>query len=45
MAKRMGAKFSFGSNNFDDRPHDMSRCISAIEKYGLTTECLYVPGE
>lgn len=43
MAKQMGAKFSFGSNNFDDQHHDMSRCYEAIEKYGLDKNNLYVP--
>ncbi len=44
LAKKMGAKFSFGSNNFDDRPHNMARCLGAIEKYGLTKDDMYVPG-
>ena len=44
MAKAMGAKFTFGSNNFDDRPHDMSRCLNAIDKYGLKKADMYVPG-
>ncbi|TWU42430.1 DUF1080 domain-containing protein [Novipirellula artificiosorum] len=44
MAKSMGAKFSFGSNNFDDVPHDMTRCLEAITKYGLTKKDMYVPG-
>jgi hypothetical protein len=43
MAKKMGAKFTFGSNNFDDKPHDMTRCLEAIEKYGLTKADMYVP--
>lgn len=44
MAKEMGAKFSFGSNNFDDQHHDMSRCLEAIKKYELTKDDIYVPG-
>ena len=44
MAKKMGAKFTFGSNNFDDKPIDMTRCIEAIDCYGLTKSDLYVPG-
>jgi hypothetical protein len=44
MAKRMGAKFTFGSNNFDDQPIDMSRCLEAIKEYGLSKEDMYVPG-
>ncbi len=43
MAKQMGAKFSFGSNNFDDRHIDMSRCVEAIAQYGLTKSDMYVP--
>ena len=43
MARQMGARFSFGSNNFDDRPHDMARCLDAIQKYGLNKDNLYVP--
>jgi len=44
MAKRMGAKFTFGTNNHDDRPIDMSRYVEAIDRYGLTKDDLYVPG-
>ncbi len=43
MAKSMGAKFTFGSNNFDDKPINMQRCLEAIARYGLTAEDLYVP--
>ena len=43
MAKKMGAKFSFGTNNFKDNPIDMSRCYNAIEKYGLKKKDMYVP--
>lgn len=43
MAKQMGAKFSFGSNNFDDRPIDMSRCLEAVDQYGLEKKDMYVP--
>lgn len=43
MAKEMGAKFSFGTNNFDDKPIDMSRCFEAIERYGLQKKDIYVP--
>ena len=43
MAKEMGAKFSFGSNNFDDRPIDMTRCFEAIVRYGLTKADMVVP--
>lgn len=30
LAKEMGAKFSFGTNNFDPRPKDLSRWLEAI---------------
>jgi len=43
MAKQMGAKFSFGSNNFDDKPIDMSRYFQAIDRYQLTKADMYVP--
>jgi len=43
MAKKMGAKFTFGSNNFDDKPIDMTRCLEAIERCGLTKDDMYVP--
>jgi hypothetical protein len=43
MAKQMGAKFTFGSNNFDDQPIDMTRCLEAIQRYGLTKQDMYVP--
>ena len=43
MAKKMGAKFTFGSNNFDDKPHDMTRCFESIEQYDLTKADMYVP--
>jgi hypothetical protein len=43
MAKKMGAKFTFGSNNFDDRPIDMTRCFEAIDRYGLEESDMYVP--
>ncbi len=31
LAKGMGAKFSFGTNNFDDKAKDLSRWFAAIE--------------
>ena len=43
MARRMGAKFTFGSNNFNDKPIDMSRCLEAIGEYGLSKKDMYVP--
>ncbi|TWT72326.1 DUF1080 domain-containing protein [Crateriforma conspicua] len=48
LAKSMGAKFSFGTNNFDDQPIDMGRFVEAIEKFGLTKNDMYVadqPGD
>lgn len=43
MAKEMGAKFTFGTNNFDDKPIGMSHCMEAIRKFDLDKEDLYVP--
>lgn len=38
LAKKMGAKFSFGSNNFADKTKDVSVWFDAIEAYDLKTE-------
>ena len=35
LAKSMGAKFSFGSNNFDDKTKDLARWFEAIEQLDL----------
>lgn len=35
LAKTMGAKFSFGSNNFDDQTKDLARWFEAIELLDL----------
>ena len=43
LAKDMGAKFSFGSNNFNDVPIDMTRCFEAVATYGLVKDDMYVP--
>jgi hypothetical protein len=43
MAKKMGARFTVGSNNFDAKPIDMSRCLEAIRRFGLTGDNMYVP--
>lgn len=43
MAKAMGATFSFGSNNFLSDPIDMSRCVEAVNRYGLKKSDMYVP--
>lgn len=42
-AKAKGAKFSFGTNNHDDRVHDMSRWHEAIEELQLTERNIFVP--
>lgn len=42
-ARKMGAKFTFGSNNFDDVPIDMSRCFDAVDTYKLSKSNLHVP--
>ncbi len=44
LARKMGATFTFGTNNFRADPIDMSRCLEAVRKYDLTAEQLYVPG-
>lgn len=38
LAKKMGAKFSFGSNNFADKTKDVSAWFDAIETYDLKPE-------
>ena len=38
LAKSMGARFSFGTNNFDPTPKDLSRWLEAIEWLDLTPE-------
>jgi histidinol phosphatase-like PHP family hydrolase len=43
MAKKKGAKFSFGTNNFDDKPIDLTRCFDSIELYNLQKADMYVP--
>lgn len=43
LAKEMGAKFTIGSNNMDDRLIDMSRCRKLVEKCGLSQEDMFVP--
>ncbi|MCL1921893.1 MAG: hypothetical protein FWG50_12615 [Kiritimatiellaeota bacterium] len=35
LAKQMGAKFSFGTNNFDDKVKNLSSWFSVIEQCGL----------
>ena len=43
LAKAMGAKFSFGSNNFDDTTKDLSRWFEAIERLDLQPADLASP--
>ncbi|MBR6057132.1 MAG: hypothetical protein IKP58_03075 [Victivallales bacterium] len=38
LAKSMGAKFSFGTNNFDPTPKDLSRWLEAIEWLDMTAD-------
>ena len=42
IARKMGATFSFGSNNFDDKPISMNRCFQAIATYKLGRDQLFV---
>lgn len=43
MAKRMGAKFSFGTNNFDSRPKDLARWLEAITWLDLQASDIWTP--
>ena len=43
LAKSMGAKFSFGSNNFDDKTKDLARWFEAIALLELTPTDLWSP--
>lgn len=43
LAKSMGAKFSFGSNNFDDKPKDLARWFEAIGWLDLRPADLWAP--
>ncbi len=43
LAKAMGAKFSFGTNNFDPKPKDLSRWFEAITLLDLHAEDLWTP--
>lgn len=43
LAKQMGAKFSFGSNNFDDKTKDLSRWFQAIDLLDLTPADVWSP--
>lgn len=44
LAKSMGATFSFGTNNFDDKPKDISRWREAIDALGLRRDDLWRHG-
>jgi hypothetical protein len=43
LARDMGAKFSFGSNNFDDKTKDLSRWFQAIALLDLKPVDLWTP--
>lgn len=43
LAKKMGAKFSFGTNNFNDRPKDLSRWLDAITWLDLKGDDVWTP--
>ena len=43
IAKEMGAKFSFGTNNFDSRPKDLSRWLEAIVWLDLGPSDIWTP--
>ena len=43
LAKSMGAKFSFGSNNFDDKAKDLTNWFKAIELLDLKPADLWSP--
>ena len=43
MAKKMGAKFSFGTNNFDAKPKDLSRWLEAIIWLDLQASDIWTP--
>jgi hypothetical protein len=43
LAKSMGAKFVFGSNNFDDKAKDLTRWFQAIELLDLRPADLWSP--
>ena len=43
LAKEMGAKFSFGTNNFDPTPKDLSRWLEAIAWLDLRADDVYAP--
>ena len=45
LAKAMGAKFSFGTNNFDPTPKDLSRWLEAITWLDLKGSDIWTPAD
>ena len=45
IAKEMGAKFSFGTNNFDPTPKDLSRWLEAITWLDLNKADIWTPND
>ena len=45
LAKEMGAKFSFGTNNFDLTPKDLSRWLEAITWLDLKGSDIWTPSD
>ena len=45
LAKEMGAKFSFGTNNFDPTPKDLSRWLEAIVWLDLKASDIWTPAD
>ena len=43
LAKKMGAKFSFGTNNFNPKPKDLSRWLEVIDWLDLTGDGIWHP--
>ena len=43
LAKKMGAKFSFGTNNFDPKPKDLSRWLEVIDWLDLSADDIWRP--
>ena len=43
LAKNMGAKFSFGTNNFNPKPKDLSRWLEVIDWLDLTASDIWHP--
>ena len=45
LAKKMGAKFSFGTNNFDPKPKDLSRWLEVIDWLDLKGDDIWRPAK